>query len=127
MEGKKAAYPKKWRQLQPMWIISYIFLNNKATMASQPNLPTPHQTNYMDMPVPLLQQVQSIITPPDTDAATSSSDFFRINTQSVDTERIELESVSHTSHALISLCEFLIYTLWLTYCTWHPLIVQPGF
>jgi len=40
-------------------------------MASQPNLPTPHQTNYMDMPVPLLQQVQSIITPPHTDAATS--------------------------------------------------------
>ena len=96
-------------------------------MASQPNLPTPHQTNYMDMPVPLLQQVQSIITPPDTDAATSSSDFFRINTQSVDTERIELESVSHTGHTLISLCEFLIYTLWLTYCTWRPLIIQIGF
>ncbi|RLN16982.1 protein FAR1-RELATED SEQUENCE 7-like [Panicum miliaceum] len=34
-------------------------------MASQPNLPTPHQTNYMD--------------------------FFMINTQSGDTERIELD------------------------------------
>ncbi|RLM80366.1 protein FAR1-RELATED SEQUENCE 7-like [Panicum miliaceum] len=62
-------------------------------MASQPNLPTPHQTNYMGVPVPLLPQVQSIITPPATDATTSSSDFFMINTQSGDTKRIELDIV----------------------------------
>jgi zinc finger SWIM domain-containing protein 3 len=49
----------------------------------------------MGVPMPLLPRVQSIITPSATDAATSSSDFFRINDQSGNTERIELNIVSH--------------------------------
>ncbi|RLN30008.1 hypothetical protein C2845_PM05G14330 [Panicum miliaceum] len=69
-------------------------------MASQPNPPTPHQTNYMGVPVPLLPQVQSIITPSATDAATPSSDFFSINTQSGDKERIELDSDSRKNDSV---------------------------